>query len=71
MRVHNVACDVMILEHLGKLQEARIVLASGSPRRLEILNEILKLCVSILRSCVIEYENGAGDVCLHLTNRTA
>jgi predicted house-cleaning NTP pyrophosphatase (Maf/HAM1 superfamily) len=34
----------MILEHLGKLQDARIVLASGSPRRLEILNDILKLC---------------------------
>ena len=34
----------MILEHLAKLQAARIVLASGSPRRLEILNDILKLC---------------------------
>lgn len=34
----------MILEHLEKLQQARIVLASGSPRRLEILNGILKLC---------------------------
>ena len=35
----------MILEQLERLQAARIVLASKSPRRREILNDLLQLCV--------------------------
>ena len=41
----------MILEHMAALRGARIVLASGSPRRREILNDNIGLCVSPVPRC--------------------
>jgi hypothetical protein len=40
----------MLLDKINLLQTANIILASGSPRRKEILNDLLKLKVNIIPS---------------------
>ena len=41
---------VMLIDKIPLLQTANIILASGSPRRKEILNDILKLQVQVIPS---------------------